>query len=63
MTKALSDKPQFIDDHTWYYEEAAGIHLVRESVDESGNVSTDQIVIPWRLLRGTFERAKEAGKA
>lgn len=59
----LSNEVFLVDDHNWYYEDNRGLLLVHEETDEYGNVDeTEQIIIPWRLLRATFERARKAGK-
>jgi hypothetical protein len=53
----MSNEPQKIDEQNWYYEERRGVCLVHEVWIEGRHVRTDQVYIPWRLLRATMKRA------
>ena len=57
--RALSDKPQDLGEHDWYYEEKKNITLVHEVLDlkTGAYIRTDQIKIPWPKMFRSIHRA------
>jgi hypothetical protein len=55
----LSNKPQDLGKHDWYYEDKNHITLVHEVIDKNtGNwIRTDQIKIPWFKILKSIQRA------
>ena len=52
-----SQEPQQVDKSTWYYEEPKGILVVREVHTDAGQyIKTEQVVIPWRMIRASLGR-------
>lgn len=48
----LTNEPQDVDRHNWFYEQKDGILVVHEAVDGNGTwTKTDQFIIPWRELK------------
>jgi hypothetical protein len=56
----LSDRPQMLDEHTWYYEERAGL-TVEIYIQGIWN-RTDKFVIPWKKLRISLARRERSLK-
>lgn len=57
----LSDKPQEINEHNWYYEDPDDIDLCHESFDNEGNyIDTEHIKIPWKMLEISLLRRNNA---
>jgi len=54
---ALSNDPQNIDEHNWYYEEKKGIYIVHEVIQRGDCVQSDKIIIPWKNLKQSLIRA------
>ena len=61
----LSLEAQDINHENWYYEEREGIRVVHEVRSTLAPISavirTDEILIPWRMLRRSLQR-KERGR-
>jgi hypothetical protein len=56
---SLSNKPQTIDESSWYYEEKKGIEIVHEIKNKDGSyLRTDFILIPWRKLKESLRRKR-----
>lgn len=57
--RALSDQPQDLGEHDWYYEERKHLTLVHEVLDlKTGEyIRTDQIKIPWAKMFRSIHRA------
>lgn len=52
----LSDNPQEIDKHNWYYEHKTGIEVIHEIYMDGVYQQTDHIKIPWSKLRNSVRR-------
>jgi len=52
----LSHNPQDVTPELWYYEEPKGINIVHEIRHGGNYLQTDQILIPWAMIRQSLKR-------
>lgn len=57
----LSNKPQWVNEETWYYEDKDGIDIVHEC-NVLGTFKVVRIKIPWRFLEKSLLRKKQSVK-
>ena len=57
--KNLSLKPQNINDKNWYYEEPEGLELIHRVSHEGKYLQTDNIIIPWNMIKKSLERKEK----
>jgi len=60
--KELSNSPQNVTDYDWYYEENKGILLVHEVCYAGKHVQTDDVLIPWKMLKESLARYEKGKK-
>lgn len=53
---SLSLSPQDVTTDLWYYEEKRGINIVHQIKVNGVYVRTDQIIIPWEMIRTSLAR-------
>ena len=53
----LSNKPFYLNEHTWCYEEKSGIFIIHEDFDSKGIfVKTHQIILPRKKIKNYLRR-------
>lgn len=52
----MRQSPINIDEHNWLYEDDDGLSLVHETIVDGRHIKTDQVTIPWYLLRSSLAR-------
>jgi len=53
----FSLNPQEVTKRLWYYEETGGLNIVHEIIDgKEDYIRTDQIIIPWAMIRQSLKR-------
>lgn len=55
-TRTHRHDAQTINNHTWFYEDRAGLLVVHEIWDRDNFVRTDQFTIPWLMVAASWKR-------
>ncbi len=58
--RKLSLEPQNVTKELWYYEEPKGILIVHEIYSKNEYLRTDQLLIPWKMIRASLKRKDNA---
>lgn len=52
----MTNSPQNIDKHNWYYEEPQGLYFIHQVCRGDNYLFTDNILIPWHMIRTSLAR-------